>query len=94
LAESYLSQLTDGIPEGGSTTERSNIREGGGYGLGFRGTGVRGGRDTEVGSESQERFRYSPETTFNRLYDELDRETEEGKYLVHLDSLNEDDWKE
>jgi hypothetical protein len=82
------------IPEGGSTTERSNIREGGGYRLGFRGTGIRGGRDTEEGSESQERFRYSPETTFNRLYDELDRETEEGKYLVHLDSLNEDDWKE
>jgi hypothetical protein len=50
LVESYLSQITGGVPEGGSTTERSSITKGG-YGLGFRGTGVRGGRDTQEGSE-------------------------------------------
>jgi hypothetical protein len=28
------------------------------------------------------------------LYEELDRETEEGTFLIHLDSLNEDEWDE
>jgi hypothetical protein len=91
LAESYLSQITGGVPEGGSITERSSITEGGGYGLGFRGTGVRGGRDTQEGSENQEKFRYNPEAIFGRLYEELNIETEEEeKILVHLDSLDED----
>jgi hypothetical protein len=95
LAESYLSQITGGVPEGGSTTERSSITEGGGYGLGFRGTGVRGGRDTQEGSENQEKFRYNPEAIFGRLYEELNIETEEEeKILVHFDSLDEDGWDE
>ena len=95
LAESYLSQLIDGIPEGGSTTERSGITEGGGYGLGLRGTGVRGGRETQEGTENQERFRYNPESVFSRLYEELNIETEEeDKILVQLDSLDKNSWDE
>jgi hypothetical protein len=90
LAESYLSQLTDGIPEVGRSTERSSITERGGYGISTRGTGARGGRDTEEGSENQERFRYSPKAIFNQVYEELDRETTEGRFLVSFDTLDKD----
>ena len=94
LAESYLSQLFGGLPEGGRTTERAGNSKRRDWELRYRGTGVGGERGTEEGLEEQERFRYSPEAIFNLLYDELDMETEEGKILFDLDSLDEDSWKE
>jgi hypothetical protein len=95
MAESYLSQLKGGIPEGGSSTERFSNSERRDRGLRYKGTGVGRERGTEESSEDQESVRYNPETIFSRLYEELDRETEEEeKILAHLDSLDEDDWNE
>ncbi len=94
LAESYLSQLFGGLPEGGSTTERAANSKRRDWGFRYKNTGIGGERGTEGASEEQERFRYSPEAIFNLLYDELDVETEEGKILFDIDSLNEDSWNE
>ncbi|CAA9435192.1 MAG: hypothetical protein AVDCRST_MAG28-1769 [uncultured Rubrobacteraceae bacterium] len=94
IAESYLASLTGGLPEGSSTTERANVIERSVYNVGTRGTGAGGGRDTEDGSENQERYRYPPEAIFRFLYEELDAETEEGKILIPLDRLDEESWQE
>ncbi len=94
LTESYLSDLVGGLPEGGSSTGRSTDSEQKDWGLRYWGTGIGGTTGTEGASEDQENFRYTPEAIFRRLHDELDRETDEGKILVHLDSLNKDSWGE
>lgn len=94
IAESYLSDLTGGLPEGRSTTERATTSEGGGWRLGSRGTGLRGDRDTEGAQEDQETFRYTPEAIFGLLYEELTEETEEGRILVGLDHLDQEGWEE
>ncbi len=94
-AESYLSDLRGGLPEGGSTTERATTNERGGWRLGTRGTGLQGNRDTEGTQEDQETFRYTPEAIFRLLYEELIAETdEEGKVLVNLDDLDQKAWEE
>src|SRR5215203_4394756 len=92
MVESYLSSLVGGVPEGGSSTERANINERGEWGLGFRGTGLRGGRGTDSASEEQEKFRYNSEAVFSRLYAELEKEEEGEKLLLSLDDMNENSW--
>lgn len=95
MAESYLSSLVGGVPEGGSTTERANINERGGYGIGFRGTGIRGERATDSTSEEQENFRYNPEAIFSLLYSEIEKEEADGEQLLlTLDSMDESAWAE
>src|SRR5215211_3455098 len=92
MVESYLSYLVGVLPEEGSTTERANINERGEWGLGLRGTGIRGGRGTDSASEEQERFRYNPEAMFNLLYTELEKEEEGEQLLLPLDDMDENSW--
>lgn len=84
--------MVGGLPEGGSSTGRSSDSEQKDRGLRYRGTGFGRVQGTEESSEDQENFRYTPEAIFRRLHEELDRETDEGNILVHLDSLNRDSW--
>lgn len=94
LIESYLSDLVGGLPEGGSSTGRYTDSSQKDRGLRYRGTGFGSTKGTEESSEDQETFRITPEAIFRRLHDELERETDEGKILVHLDSLNRNSWGE
>ena len=92
MAESYLASLVGGIPEGGSTIERSLINEGGGWNLGTTGTGVHGGQTTDSASEEQENFRYTPEGIFNALYSELAKEEDGESILLSVEDMDQNRW--
>lgn len=94
MAESYLSSLVGGLPEGGSSTERANINERGEWGIGLRRTGIGGGRATDSASEDQETFKYNPEGIFSLLYKELEKEEDGEQLLLPLQDMDEEAWGE
>lgn len=94
LAESYLSDLVGPLPEEASSTKRFLESKRRDSSVGYRGTGYSRGSGEEDSFEDTERLRYTPQTLFKGLYDELDREEDGEKILISLQSLDEVGWNE
>ena len=89
VAGSYLSHFIDGLPEGGSHTDRQGDDAGLGVNVGVPGLGGIKGRLGENGSfEDIENYRHTPASVFDRLYRLLD----EHNMLTKPQYLDEEGW--
>ncbi len=92
IAESYLSDLIGWVPDEGCSTDRSTDSTGRDTRIGWRGTGHARTRGEESGFEDFEKRRYTPASIFDGLHQQLDAEIDGERTLLHLQSLDDDEW--